>query len=161
MDNREDVRTSSRGMSRAQRLGLIAAAVVIAFLAGFVPQWLRVQTLVEELEEARLEIVTLELQTRLGAALSEAQRGNYERARQLMTGFFSGLQERSAEIGPSPQQRQELEALLAQRDEVITLLSRAQPESSSRLNMMFSRYFTTINPLDEASTEVVSPPPPP
>lgn len=161
MDNHEDVRTNSRGMSRGQRLGLVAAAVVIAFLAGFVPQWLRVQTLEGELAEARREIVTLELQTRLGAALSEAQRGNYERARQLMTGFFSGLQERSGEIGPSPEQRRELDALLAQRDEVITLLSRAQPESTSRLNMMFSRYFTSTNPLDETSTEVVTPPPPP
>ncbi|HUE97582.1 MAG TPA: hypothetical protein VMN39_13055 [Longimicrobiaceae bacterium] len=147
-------------MSREQKIGLLVAALVVVFLLGFLPQWTRVRNLEGELRQAHVEIVTLDLQGRLGAALAESQRGNYEQARQLMTEFFSVLQIRAGEIG-GPARQQEIQAILAERDELITLLSRAQPEASSRLNLMYSRYFAAMGTASSDATRSVTPATPP
>lgn len=146
-----------REMSRTQRTGLLVLVLALVFLLGFVPQWLRVRSLDSQLNESRYELALLELEGRAGAALAEAQRGNYERARQLMTGFFSGLQGRTVTFEPSA--RQEVEAILRQRDEIITLLSRAEPEAVSRLNLIYTRYFAIAHPLGREAPASVTPSP--
>lgn len=139
---------------------MIAAALLVAFLIGFLPQWVRVRSMDRALTETRYELSLLDLGGRLGAALAEAQRGNYERARQLMTGFFSGVQTQ-LDLSADPALRQELLPLLQQRDELITLLSRAEPEATSRLNLMYTRYFAAVHPLGREAPAAVTPSPPP
>jgi hypothetical protein len=126
----------------------------------FLPQWSRARSLEGELEQTRAELALLEVGGRMGAALAESQRGNYERARQLMAGVFSDLQARTG-AGVDPALRNELGTLLEQRDEIITLLSRAEPESVSRLNLMYTRYFAAIDPVGAGAPAPVTPPPPP
>ena len=144
---------------RTRRTAILVAALLMAFLVGFVPQWVRVRAADRELAEARHELRLLDLGGRLGAALAESQRGNYERARQLMTGFFSGVQQQLDEDG-DPALRSELQPMLAQRDELITLLSRAEPESTSRLNLLYTRYFAAVHPLGREAPSAVTPSPP-
>jgi hypothetical protein len=147
-------------MSKPKMAAIAAAALLLAFLAGFLPQWSRARALEGELERTRFELALSRLEGRLGAALAEAQRSNYERARQLMTGVFSELQERTVFIEP-PARRGELEAVLAERDEIITLLSRADPEATQRLNLIYTRFFAAVNPAMREAPGAVTPPPPP
>jgi hypothetical protein len=142
-------------------LGLVAAGIVIAFLLGFVPQFMGKRSADRELAAARQELRLSRLQGRLGAALAESLRSNYERARQLSAGYFSGLQE-ALPVVENPRQKAALSGILGQRDEMITLLSRAQPESSQRLMLLYTSMFAAIDPQGAVGPAVTpSPPPPP
>lgn len=141
-------------------LALVIAGLLIAFLLGFVPQYMAKRTAHRELAEARLELRLSRQQGRLGAALSESLRSNYERARQLMAGYFTDLQNTIGAV-EDPRRRQAFNGILAQRDEIITLLSRAQPESSQRLMLLYTSMFTAVDPQGAVGTTVTPPPPPP
>lgn len=124
-------------------LGVVALALVFAL--GFFPQWSRAGSLQAELERTQHELTMARLEGRLGAALAESQRSNYERARQLMADFYPDLQDNLARVG-DPADRRALQAILDQRDEVITLLSRAEPESTQRLMLLYTQYFQAVDP---------------
>ena len=142
-------------------LALVAAGLVIAFLLGFVPQTIAKRNANRDLAAATQELRLSRLQGRLGAALAESLRSNYERSRQLMAGYFSGLQDALPGV-ENARQRQALSAILAQRDEMITLLSRAQPESSQRLMLLYTSMFTAVDPQGTLAPAVTpSPLPPP
>jgi hypothetical protein len=144
-------------------LALVAAGLVIAFLLGFVPEYVAKRHADRDLAEARQELRLSRLQGRLGAAMAEALRSNYERSRQLMAGYFSGLQDALPAVG-NPRQHAALAGILGQRDEMITLLSRAQPESSQRLMLLYTSMFSAIDPqgaLGPAVTPSPLPPPAP
>ena len=143
-------------MTRNKWIGLAVTGVLIAFLIGFVPSWMRARSLDRELTETRHELAIARLQGRLGASLAEAQRSNYERARQLMTGFFTGLQQNLPRV-EDPAQRRELQAILQQRDEIITLLSRAEPESTQRLMLLDTRYFAAMDPAGQETPTALTP----
>jgi len=142
-------------------LALVVAGLVIAFLLGFVPEWMAKRNADRELAAARQELRLSRLQGRLGAAMAESLRSNYERSRQLMAGYFSDLQDALPGVA-DPRRRQALSGILAQRDEMITLLSRAQPESSQRLMLLYTSMFTAVDPQGAVGTVVTpSPLPPP
>jgi hypothetical protein len=143
-------------MTRPKLIGLIVAGIAVAFFLGFLPQWSRARGLERELGDTRFELEIARLQGRLGAALAESQRSNYERARQLMTGFFSGVQQNLGRV-EDPAQQQELRAILGQRDEIITLLSRAEPESTQRLMLLYTRYFAAMDPAGQATPTALTP----
>lgn len=120
------------------RIVTIAGAALLGFLLGFVPQWARANGLGDRLDQARQELRMSRTENRVGAALAESLRSNYERSRQLMTEVFEELQ--AARPGLTPAQQKEVDAILAQRDEIVTLLARAAPESSQRLMLIYTRY---------------------
>jgi len=149
-------------------LALVAAGVVIAFLLGFVPELVakrradrNLAASRQELAATRQELGLNRLQGRLGAAVAESLRGNYERARQLMAGYFTGVQDALPAVR-DPKRRQAFTGILGQRDEIITLLSRAQPESSQRLMLLYTSMFAALDPQGAVGPAVTpSPPPPP
>ena len=142
-------------------LALVATGLVIAFLLGFVPEYVAKRNADRDLAAARQELRLSRLQGRLGAALAEALRSNYERSRQLMAGYFSGLQEALPAV-ENPRQKAALAGILGQRDEMITLLSRAQPESSQRLMLLYTAMFSAIDAQGALGPAVTpSPLPPP
>lgn len=132
-------------MDRTRMIVLGIAALALVFALGFFPQWSRAGSLEAELEQARHELTMARLEGRLGAALAESQRSNYERARQLMADFYPDLQDNLTRV-ENPADRRALQAILNQRDEVITLLSRAEPESTQRLMLLYTQYFEAIDP---------------
>ncbi|HEX2187871.1 MAG TPA: hypothetical protein VHG51_03185 [Longimicrobiaceae bacterium] len=144
-------------MQRPQLAALAAVALVVAFALGFFPQWSRARTLAAERDAARRELRFARMEGVLGAALAESLRSNYERSRQLMAGFFTDLQQRAGEVEDATKRR-ELDAILAQRDEVITLLSRAEPESTQRLMLIYTRYFAAMDPAGRSAAVTPSPP---
>lgn len=148
-------------MDRNRWIGLALLAIVLAFLAGFLPQWSRANRLQDELVVAEHDLVMSRLEGQLGAALAESLRSNYERSRQLMTDFFAGLdRQMDREAIANPRQRRELQAVLAQRDEIVTLLARAEPESTQRLMLLYTRYFTATDPAARRAPTAVTPSPP-
>jgi hypothetical protein len=151
-------------MTRNQWIGAAVGAVVAAFLVGFFVSWTSVRALDRELgatdaelEDTRFELELYRLQGRLGAALAEAQRSNFERSRQLVSGVFAGLQENLGRI-QDPERRAAAQRILAQRDELITLLSRAEPEATQRLMLLYTQLFAAIDPI--GGEAAVTPPTP-
>lgn len=144
--------------SRVRTVIIVAGLLIVTFLIGFVPQWMHVRALQRDLAVATQEVRMLDMGGRLAAALAESQRGNYERSRQLMADFFTELE--SEMPNAEAAQRQELTAIMSGRDEIITQLSRAEPEATSRLNLMYTRYFATVHPAGQLNPAAVTPSPP-
>jgi hypothetical protein len=125
-------------------LGVVIAAVV-AFAIGAGWQYSKASayrgelaTTRTQLDTARHELTFRRLEATLGAATIEAQRGNHESARRLASDFFSGLQ---PAIPTAPAAAQPaLHQIQAQRDAMITELSRANLESGGLLAEIFDRY---------------------
>lgn len=126
-------------MTERQRWALITAGVaVLAFAIGAGWQYTRAAGFGGQLTDVRRDLTYQRLQSTLGAATIEAQRGNHELARQLVSTFFSGLQD---VIGTAPRAAQQsFREILAERDNVITALSRGDPASGSLLAQQFITY---------------------
>jgi hypothetical protein len=117
-------------------LGIGAAILVLGFVIGFLPMWAKARGSQGSVERLQRQTAILELQNALAATAIDARRGRYEAARQQTSQFYTRLNyELSKGTGSafSPAQRQNATALLAQRDELITLLARNDPASADRL----------------------------
>ncbi len=118
-------------------------AVVVAFGAGYGYQYTQTRQLQQELDAAQTELELLRLRGEIGQASFLAQRGDYETARRRASSFFTQLQvladrAEGDEAGYEP--------ILARRDEVITALSRANPESVDLLGALYARISGTEPP---------------
>lgn len=125
-------------MERNRLIAIALGIAVVAFLAGFLPQWVRANRNGDQLEVTRFELSASRTEGKIAAALSESLRSNYERSRQLMAEVYAEMQGLLPRV--DERQRRELQAILAGRDEMITLLARAAPESSQRLMLIHTRY---------------------
>lgn len=135
---------ANQGMSpAAKRVLIYVVALVAAFAVGLVPMWLTARERARELDEARRALTLCRMQNQLSAAALGARRGDYEPARQSASEFFSSV---SAEIDKgdnsvlTPPQKEAVAALLAQRDDLITLLARSDPASADRLAEIYVAY---------------------
>jgi hypothetical protein len=126
-----------------RRFGLYVTLCAGFFLLGLVPMWLKASQAIEQRDAAQRGVRLAQLQNILGAAMVNVQRGEYEPARQLTSDFFTNL--RSQIDGTSGsvftvEQREALKPLLAERDELITLLARSDPAAADRLFAVYSSY---------------------
>jgi hypothetical protein len=126
-----------------RRVAFYTTLAVGFFLLGFVPMWLKVSKSVEQRDVAQREVRLRQLQTNLAEATVDVQRGEYERARQTTSEFYTSLRHQ-IDAGDSSiftaLQREKLKPLLAERDEVITLLARSDPAGADRLFLIYSTY---------------------
>jgi hypothetical protein len=126
--------------SSAQRSTQLRALVIIllvGFLIGFVPMWLRARQRTTERDQALQKLQTVELRDQLSAVALDARRGQYETARQELSAFFSSLDtvmSRKNDPDITPEKLKPLQPVLSQRDELITLLARSDPASADRLS---------------------------
>jgi hypothetical protein len=72
---------------------IAAIRLVIAFLAGFIPQYLKVNRLDAELRQARLGNTSAELRDLVGLAYFQANQKNYGIAAGTTGRFFSRVRE--------------------------------------------------------------------
>jgi hypothetical protein len=77
-----------------------------------------------------------------------------------MAGFFTDVQGAVGQV-PDARRRQALNGILSQRDEVITLLSRSQPEASQRLMILYTQLLAAIDPQGAVAPAVTTAPAPP
>lgn len=126
-------------MTQQQRnTWMVVAAVAVAFAAGTAWQFSKARQArmegdraLQELAAVRQQQALERIEATLAMATVAAQFGDFERGRQLASDFFALLQEGAGgapgTAGPA------LSEILARRDGVITMLSRAQPESGLEL----------------------------
>lgn len=118
-----------------QRLGRYAAVVLLAVLAGFLPTWLTARTRANERDAALQALRLAQVENTLASAAIHARRGDYETARVAASAFYTDLR---AELDRTPSvfaasAPGRVQALLDERDQMITLLARADPASAERL----------------------------
>jgi hypothetical protein len=126
-----------------QRFIIYAGVLLVVFLLGFVPMWLRSRAVSSNLVETEHQLILARLQNNLASAVIDARRGDYEPARQAVSQFFTALR---AEIDKgnasnlTQAQRESMQPLFAGRDELITLLARSDPASADRLSDLYVAY---------------------
>lgn len=127
-----------------KRVALYTTLSLGFFLLGFLPTWFKATKAVEQRDAAQRAVRLGQLQQTLAAAVIDVQRGEYEPARQLTSDFYTNLRRQiDADSGSlfTSSQRDSLRSLLAQRDEVITLLARSDPAATDRLFNVYSTYY--------------------
>lgn len=117
--------------------------LLVAFLLGFVPMWLKFRQCSRTLSEAERQLNLVRTQNALVSAFIDAQLGDYEPARQAVSDFFTFLRaeiDRGDDAALSPAQREGAQRLFSQRDEIITLLARSDPAAVDRLSNLYGLY---------------------
>jgi hypothetical protein len=125
------------------RIPIYVGVIVIVFLIGFLPMWLKARGCAGEMTIARRELNLARLQNTLASATIDARRGEYEPARQAASTFFTSLSEeadKSSDSALTDSQKQGIQPLFAGRDEVITLLARSDPAAADRLSDLYATY---------------------
>ncbi len=126
-----------------QRILVYVAVLLIVFLIGFVPMWLKARGCAGEMAAAQRELSLARMQNILASAAIDARRGEYEPARQAASNFFTSLRaeaDKGADSTLTDSQKQNIRPLFAGRDEVITLLARSDPASADRLSDLYASY---------------------
>ncbi len=141
-------------VAQLQRLGVYATVVFVAFLIGFIPMWLRARTRANERVAVQQVLRLTQAENTLAAAAIQARRGDYEPAREAASTFYTNLRaelDRGSSVF-SASQRDMLQPLLAQRDQMITLLARADPAVAERLADTSVSYRRATGSLPSRST---------
>lgn len=128
---------------RWRRLALYVALAIVFSLAGAVPMWLMVRETVAESNVTRRELRLTQLENQLSNATIDAERGEYEQARQTASDFFMSLElhiKGEFQTDLSSNQRQSLISVLNQRYETIDLLARNDPAAADRLSDLYVSY---------------------
>jgi hypothetical protein len=142
MDSKDDFPAKSRPV---QRMATFVTVAFAAFLLGFIPMWLSARTTANERGAAQQALRLAEIENALAAATIHARRGDYEPARQAASTFYTGLRAEldRGDSGFHPAQRGALQALLVERDQMITLLARSDPAVAERLANLYVSYRQT------------------
>ncbi len=130
------------------RFIIYTGVLLVIFLLGFVPMWLKARAATSNLVETEHQLILVRMQSNLASAVIDARRGDYEPARQAVSQFFTYLR---AEIDKgdtsdfTQAQKEGMQPLFAGRDEVITLLARSDPASADRLSDLYVAYRKIMN----------------
>jgi hypothetical protein len=133
-------RNRPRVGGRAALWGLLA--VVLAFFIGFFWQFYQATTVRRALSTTEQELVVERLRVQLASAAIAAQGGRFEDARIEMSEFFTRIQPQQWALPPDL--RRVADEFLAMRDDVITGLSRSDPEYADALFGMLDRFERTM-----------------
>ena len=147
-DDKPVVKRTSRFQVPWRRVGIYAVLALGLVLLGAVPMWVAGWQNAAEREAAQHELRLSQMENRLSAAVINARRGEYEPARQTASDFFTSLRDqvdRGAQSDLTATQREGLKPLLAQRDDIITLLARNDPAAADRLSDIYAAYRKTMN----------------
>ena len=132
-----------------RRFVIYVALLIVAFMLGFVPMWIKFRESSSRLSKATHELNLARAQSALTSAVVDVQRGDYEPAREAISTFFSSLRAETDSGAASillPAQREAVQPLFDRRDEIITLLARSDPASLAQLSNLYVSYRTIMNP---------------
>ena len=114
----------------------IAVALVVVFLAGFVPQYVRANRLDSELALSRSAYAGAELRDLAGLAFLQASQKNFGLAAETCGQFFNRVRD-AATQAPNAGRRKGLEDLLAPRDHIVAGLAKGDPVVIGELQNLF------------------------
>lgn len=138
-----------QNLSGWKRAALYATTLVVAFLLGFVPMWLSARERRRQLGETQKSLRLAVMQNELASAVIDARRGEYEQARRAASNFFTAVRDemdRQQDAAISAEQAAALRPVLAERDEIITLLARSDPASADRLTQLYLAFRSAVPP---------------
>ena len=126
---------------------LVVVVLVTVFGLGYVPQYLQVSRLSDELQEsmdtyearlAEMEELNqiLQLQRDLGTLLLEVEDRNYGMARERSTEWFDRLAD-LVSSSATEQTRQALAAISRRRDTLTAMLTEANPDTATHVREMY------------------------
>ncbi len=146
MGNSEDFPTKNR---QVHRFGVYATVLLGAFLLGFLPMWLTSRTRAAERDAAQQELRVAHIENSLAAAAIQASRGEYENAREAASTFYTNLQAElgRTDSGMAASSRGALQAILAERDQIITLLARSDAAAADRLTSAYTAFRQAVGTL--------------
>ena len=124
-----------------RRYALYAGVLLVVFLLGFVPMWLKARSSAAGLADAERQLTLVRMQGDIAAAALDARRGDYEPARQAASQFFTSLRaeiDKGEASALTQAQRGALQPLFNGRDELITLLARSDPAAADRLAELYA-----------------------
>jgi hypothetical protein len=154
-ERREEIREDdvvqtkpARSSNLLQRIGIYAALMLVAFLVGFVPMWLKARESNNNLAATERTLGLAQMQNNLAAAVIDARRGEYEPARQAASQFYTSLQadiDKGDDSALTPAQRTAAQELFAGRDTIITQLARSDPAAAEQLSNVYVAYRKIMN----------------
>lgn len=116
---------------------LVAVVLVVAaFLAGFVPSYIKKSGVESQLREARRENRMAQLRDLAGLTYLQASQKNYGLAAGTSARFFQSVRE-TADQAPDSAGKKALEDLLASRDKITAELAKGEPAVLSDLEALF------------------------
>ncbi|HWB83291.1 MAG TPA: hypothetical protein VG675_04065 [Bryobacteraceae bacterium] len=115
-------------------VGLVVVAAV--FLAGFLPQYLRVRRLENQLLQSRQENSLAQLRDLAGLTYLQASQRDYGLAAGTSTRFFDRVNE-MANQQADPASRRPFQDILGSRDQITTGLAKGDPAILSDLQMLY------------------------
>jgi hypothetical protein len=123
-----------------KKLAMAAVLLITGFLLGYVPSSISSQTTQQQNAELERRVKGAELGSQLAMAWYEANRNNYANATQFSGRFFSGLPEIIAD-SKDQALKQNLEAMLARRDEITSYMAQVDQTVKDKLAEMYAEYF--------------------
>ena len=145
---------NERRPAKARIILVAGVLVVAAFLAGFLPVYIKELRLAGELREARQESSMAELRDLAGLLYLQASQRDYGLAATTSTRFFERTREVASQI-PDSSRKQPLEDLLSLRDQVTSELAKGEPGVLNDLQALFvkTRQATIIDTATSRSEE--------
>lgn len=148
-DNRRQIRLTAR--DPWFYVAILLALLLVALLVFVV---MTIRSTNAQLRTYRREIQAQQLQSTLASALIDADRAEYEQARQSAGDFYSALEREFASDDPllSPQQREAMVSLLARKQAVLQMLANKDPQSVGELSAAYDscrRAIKSFQPLIE------------
>ena len=131
-----------------RRVMIYAGVLLVVFLLGFVPMWLKARSATNSLVETERQLTLFRMENNLASAVIHARRGDYEPARQAASQFYTSLSaelDKGRRFEPYQGAERSMQPLFAGRDEVITLLARSDPASADRLTDLYAAYRKIMN----------------
>jgi hypothetical protein len=120
------------------RIIAVMILLVAAFLAGFVPQYIKVKRLQSDLSLARQENALAELRDLAGLAFVQTSQKNYGLAAATSNRFFARTREVANQL-PDANERKALEDLLASQDKIVAELAKGDPAALGDLQALFDK----------------------
>lgn len=107
--------------------------LLIAFLVGLLPGTIVAWQQHSASKNSQRDVAVYQIRDRSGMSAMYARRGDYDRARTLASSMFRSMRERVDAKEGDEASLQHLRKILAERDDIITLLARNDPAGADRL----------------------------
>jgi hypothetical protein len=120
------------------RVVVVVILLIVVFLAGFVPQYIKVKRLENDLSAATQENAMAELRDLAGLAFVQTSEKNYGLAAATSNQFFARTRE-IANRAPDANGRKALEDLLASQDKIAVALAKGDPGAFGDLQVLFEK----------------------
>ncbi len=123
-------------------------AVIVIFLIGFVPQYVRAQRLEEELRQSREQRAGAQLRDLVGLVYVQANQKNYGLAAETSSRFFTRVREAANQVEDA-NRRKAVEDLLASQDKITGELAKGDAAVMGDLQQLFDATRQATRPAGE------------